>query len=186
MRQRQCLRTRVRWLLANEIALCPERWINPVYELLTKNNREWKTVLLEYEGPVDAEIVKELVNFIELMDLALINTEKVDSEFEGLLNADLAASMGSSYLGDRTEAKKNTTFAYWVHRATWAGADLTQITFGMPIATDQQISIEKVSSLISEAESLIQKDNLSKLVKKYKTDKKRLMAKLRRIKELIT
>lgn len=163
-----------------------DSWLNPAYDVLTKNNREWETILTEYKGIVDTEIVCELTKFIELMDLALINTEKIDSELESMLDAGLSASMGSPYSGDRIEAKKGRTFAYWVYRATWSGADLTRIVFSMPNATDQQISIEKVSGLIGEAESLVQKDNFSSLIKQYNLDKKKLITSLKKIEKLVS
>jgi len=160
-------------------------WLNPTYELLINNNREWQTILLEYDRSSDVKFVNELVDFIELMDLALINTEKIDSKIESILNAGLAASMDSSYLGDRINAKESSIFAYWVYRASVAGADLTGIVFGMPTATNQQISIKKVKGLMNEAETLIQKKDLSVSIKQYKQDKKKLLALLKRVEKLI-
>lgn len=164
-----------------------DSWINPLYELLTQNKRDWDTFLREYRIDDDKNVFsQELIEFVDTMELALINAEKLDNSLRKIkLNPGLAASMGSGYPGDRNEAKQDTEFGYWVLRATWAGLNSTEVLFGMPMATDRQLKIEKIEGLMIEATSLSETAEFCALVVKLKTDRRKLDSKLKRIKKAI-
>ncbi len=160
-------------------------WTMPLYDLLIQNNREWDTFLREYatDNP-DSEIARELISFVDIMEQALINTEKIDNSLRRIkLNPGLAVSMQSGYSGDRIDAKKNTEFTFWVFRASWAGANSTETMFGMPSATDQQISFEKIEGLMKEATSLGETKEFGDLIKQLREDGRKLEKLLKTIKK---
>lgn len=164
-----------------------DNWINPMYELLTQNKREWDTFLQEYyRSNPSSKIAEELLNFIEGMERALINAEKLDNNLVRIkLNPGLAASMESGFPGDRINAKNETEFAFWVFRATWAGADSTNIMFGMPSATDQQIRFEKIEGLMNQAASLAKTKEFSEIFTQLQSDRKKLDTLIKRINKLV-
>lgn len=164
-----------------------DSWINPLYDLLTQNKREWDTFLREYRIDDDKNVLsQELIEFVDIMELALINAENLDNSLRKIkLNPSLAASMESGYSADRNEAKQNSEFGYWVFRATWAGLNSTKILFGMTVATDRQLKIERIDGLMIEAISLGETDDFSELVLKLKKDRKRMEIKLKKIKKVI-
>lgn len=164
-----------------------DSWINPLYDLLTQNKREWDTFLREYiVDNHENKLANELVKFVDLADLALINAEKLDNNLRKIkLNPGLAASMASGFQGDRNEAKQNSEFGYWVYRGAWAGLNSTEVLFGMPVATDRQLRIEKIEGLIAEATALSETTEFSEIVSKLKKDRKRMESKLKSIRKII-
>lgn len=164
-----------------------DSWINPLYDLLTQNKREWDTFLREYiVDNHENELANELVKFVDLADLALINAEKLDNNLRKIkLNPGLAASMASGFQGDRNEAKQNSEFGYWVYRGAWAGLNSTEVLFGMPAATDRQLKMERIEGLMTEATSLSEMTEFSELVSKLKSDRKKLDSKLKKIKKVV-
>lgn len=151
-------------------------WINPLYDLLTQNNREWEVFLQEYKKIIgNNNLVNKLNDFIINMDSSLINAEKLDNNLKfKKLSPELAVSLKSGFPCDRSEAKKNTEFAFWIIRATWAGANSTEIMFGIALFTDNQLLIERIEGLMTEAESLSAKDDFQKFIKEVNNDKKKL------------
>ncbi len=162
-------------------------WINSLYDLLTHNNREWEVFIQEYKKHInDNNLVDELNAFIREMDLALINTEKLDSKLKfEKIGPELAASFSSGYRGDRLDAKENAEFGFWIFRATWAGANATKIMFGFAPFTEQQIKFERIEGLSSNAITLGEAKGYKELVSKLKFSKKKLSKKITTIKKLI-
>jgi len=162
-------------------------WINPLYDLLTQNNREWEIFLQEYKEHFnDNNLIEGLDEFIKKMDLALINTEKLDSKLKfQKIGPELSASYQSGYRGDRLQAKRNAEFEFWIFRATWAGANTTKIMFGFAPFTEDQIIFERIEGLSNEASSLAKTEEYKKLVSKLKSDKTELSRKIEAIRTLI-
>jgi hypothetical protein len=162
--------------------------INSLYNLLTENKREWDVFLQGYKKDIDDdnELVESLSGFVKDMEKALINAEELDNKLKSKkLYPALAASMGSGYPVMRDEAKKNTNFAYWIYRATWAGASATEIMFGMSPVTDQQLNIGRNKGLISEANSLGDTAEFKKSVLMVQADRVELEKCLSKIKKLV-
>lgn len=164
-------------------------WINPLYDLLTHNNREWEVFIQEYKKSISNhnDLIDELNDFIKHMDIALINAEKLDNKLKFVkISPELAASLSSGFRGDRIEAKKSAEFSFWIFRAAWAGANSTEIMFGIAFFTEQQLRFQRIEGLSGEAISLGDTDEYKELVKKLKSSKKKISKKITIIKKLTT
>ncbi|MBT3249832.1 MAG: hypothetical protein HN846_00080 [Candidatus Pacebacteria bacterium] len=163
-------------------------WIVPIYDLLTQNDRRWEVFLHESIKLLDdpTELILELNKFIILMNKSLINAEKLDNELKlSIVGPGLAASLGSVYVVDRNEAQKNAEFKFWIFRATWAGANSTEILFGYSHFSQVQLKINRIESLMVEALSLDSGYECVKLIKKLKADRKKLVKQVSQIKKII-
>lgn len=161
--------------------------INSLYSLLIQNNREWDVFLQEYRAVVgDNELINKLDSFLVNMDKALINAENLDNKFIfSRLSPSLAASMGNGFPSFRTEAKNNSEFEYWVTRATWAGANTTEILFGIAPFTDKQLVMQRIEGLANEAINLGGSVDFMNLVKTITRDKKKLNKTVESIHKLV-
>jgi hypothetical protein len=163
-------------------------WINPLYDLLTHNSREWEVFLQEYNNRFanDNDLIEALDEFIKLMDNALINGEKLDSTLrDKIIAPTLAASLSSGFKGDRLSAKSDAQFSYQVSRAAWAGANSTEILLSIPLFTDQQLLIEKVERIYKKATSQDNDQELKNLINSVVNAKKRLSKQVTKIRRLL-
>lgn len=163
-------------------------WINPLYDLLTRKDRDWEIFFQEYKESADGknDLVNELSSFIYEMDLALINTETLDKKLESIkLGPELAASMRSGFISDRNGAQNRAEFCFWVYRATWAGANTTEITFGIPLFMNQQIREERIEGLYNEAITLGETKEFKETIGKLNSSKTKLNKKIVKIKKII-
>lgn len=160
-------------------------WINPLYSLLTQNNREWDVFIQEYKKDFDRNaLIEELNSFIEEAELALINAETLDSTFLAQkVSPSLAANMRSGYVADRNGAKENAEFDYWVTRATWAGASTAEIMFSFPLFTNQRLIFERIDGISNEAKTLELDVYFKDLINKLKNDRKNLNKKISAIRK---
>jgi len=162
-------------------------WINSLYSLLTENSRFWDLHIQEYLKQINSEdkLNLKLASFINCMETALIDAEKLDNKLKfSRISPALAASMGSGYSVDRDEAQKRAEFDFWIYRATWAGANATQIMFGFSFFTQQQLTIEKIQSIVNEAKALAKEKNYKELIDELGKNQKKLDSHIKNIEKL--
>lgn len=163
-------------------------WINPLYDLLTQNNRYWDLHIQDYlhEVNIGDKLYKKLYNFISQMEISLIEAEKIDNKLKfSILSPALAASLGSGYPVDREEAQKRTEFEFWIYRAAWAGISPTQILFDFALFTKQQLMFERIQSISDEAMATIDKKDYKKLIGSLKNNQQELASKVEGIQKLL-
>lgn len=162
-------------------------WINPLYDLLTQNNRYWDLHIQDYLNEADDgdKLYKKLYSFINQMEISLIEAEKIDNKLKfSILSPALAASLGSGYPVDREEAQKRAEFEFWIYRATWAGISPTQILFDFALFTKQQLMFERIQSISNEAVATIDKKDYKKLTESLKSSQQKLTSEVEGIRKL--
>lgn len=153
-------------------------WINPVYELLTNNNRRWEMEIIRYKKSVNESepLAKILLSFIDNVETGLRLAEKTDAHLTQRYKApDLAAAKDSDNSVDGVAIEKIENFKYLIYRSQVLDIEKDKILFRLALVQtgittkfskrveegikDYEEKIEKVdkelSSLKTELKGLI-------------------------------
>lgn len=164
-------------------------WVNPTYDLLSSDNGRFETIIYQYENSHQKTrpLIRHLKSFIELMELTLIEAEKLDQKLiESVISPKVAAVMSSGYLADRNSAQLEADLEYWITRASWAGVTPTEIIFGLARHTRSQLTIERVENLSNTAQDLIKRDKTIKtLVKNIQSGQRSMNKQITTIRKLL-
>lgn len=150
---------------------------NQLNDLLVQDRGRWEQFLLDYHDTFQKrdKLIDSLICFLKTMRASLIIGEKIDNEIRTKISLPkLAALKGSGFKSDREASNTEIDLFHRVSRGCMAGANDSEMLFGLANFTNEQLISSKIESIKKEFESDYTRTSLVSLKTTLKRKRKTL------------